>query len=146
MVVLTFVVGHVADAFDRRRIGLVCQIIEAITLGIIALGVVQGWLGLPGRSLRRWSLLGSTQAFERPTMAALLPGIVTAQQLPRAIANSTSVMQTALVIGPALSGLLYGCRAGGAVRRGDQRCSLRSPAPVGRHHPASGLRARSASR
>jgi MFS family permease len=107
MVILTFVVGHVADSFDRRRIGLVCQIIEAVTLGVIALGVVQGWLGVTGIFIAV-AILGSTQAFERPTMAALLPGIVTAEQLPRAIANSTSVMQTALVIGPALSGLLYG--------------------------------------
>ncbi|MEO8758653.1 MAG: MFS transporter [Devosia sp.] len=107
MVILTFVVGHVADQFDRRRIGLICQIVETITLGIIALGVVQGWLGLPAIFVAV-AILGSTQAFERPTMAALLPGIVTAQQLPRAIANSTSAMQTALIVGPALAGLLYG--------------------------------------
>ena len=44
MLVLTFVVGHVADQFDRRRIGLICQIIEAGVVGIIALGVWQGWL------------------------------------------------------------------------------------------------------
>jgi hypothetical protein len=41
-------------------------------------------------------------------MAALLPGIVPPTLLQQAIANSTSVMQTALVIGPALAGLLYG--------------------------------------
>ncbi len=27
MVLLTFLVGHVADRFDRRRIGLACQLI-----------------------------------------------------------------------------------------------------------------------
>jgi MFS family permease len=107
MVILTFVVGHVADAFDRRRIALVCQVIEALTLAVIATGVWQGWLGLPG-IFAGVALLGATQAFERPTMAALLPGIVPATTLPRAIANSTSVMQTSLIIGPALSGLLYG--------------------------------------
>ena len=107
MLVLTFVVGHVADAFDRRRIGLVCQVIEALTLALIAIGVWQHWLSLPA-IFAAVALLGSTQAFERPTMAALLPGIVPAPVLPRAIANSTSVMQTAMVIGPALAGLLYG--------------------------------------
>jgi len=107
MVVLTFVVGHVADQFDRRRIGFVCQIIEALTLCVIALGVWQGWLGTAGIFVAV-ALLGSTQAFERPTMAALLPGIVPGDTLPRAIANSTSVMQTAMVIGPALAGVLYG--------------------------------------
>ena len=107
MVILTFVVGHVADQFDRRRIGFVCQIIEAITLLTITIGVWQGWLYVTGIFIAA-ALLGSAQAFERPTMAALLPGIVPADTLPRAIANSTSVMQTALVIGPSLAGLLYG--------------------------------------
>jgi MFS family permease len=107
MVVLTFVVGHVADAFDRRRIGFVCQIVEALTLLLLSIGVWQGWLSLPAIFVSV-ALLGSVQAFERPTMAALLPGIVPSEALPRAIANSTSVMQTALVIGPSLAGLLYG--------------------------------------
>ena len=107
MVVLTFVVGHVADAFDRRRIGFLCQIVEALTLCVLSVGVWQGWLSLPAIFVAV-ALLGSVQAFERPTMAALLPGIVPSDALPRAIANSTSVMQTALVIGPSLAGLLYG--------------------------------------
>jgi MFS family permease len=107
MVVVTFVVGHVADAFDRRRIGFVCQIVEALTLCVLSVGVWQGWLSLPAIFVAV-ALLGSVQAFERPTMAALLPGIVPSDALPRAIANSTSVMQTALVIGPSLAGLLYG--------------------------------------
>ena len=36
MVILTFVVGHVADRFDRRRIGLICQLIEAATAAVLA--------------------------------------------------------------------------------------------------------------
>ncbi len=107
MVVLTFVVGHVADQFDRRRIALVCQLIEAATLATVTLGVAMGWLGI-GWCFAAMALLGATAAFERPTMAALLPGIVPSPLLSRAVANSTSVMQTALVIGPALAGLLYG--------------------------------------
>jgi MFS family permease len=54
------------------------------------------------------AVLGATAAFERPTMQALLPGIVDAPRVPGAIANSTSVMQTAFIIGPSLAGLLYG--------------------------------------
>ena len=74
---------------------------------MIAIGVWQGWLGLYA-IFAAMAVLGSVQAFERPTMAALLPAIVPAGTLPRAIANSTSVMQTALVVGPSLAGLLYG--------------------------------------
>ena len=107
MVIFTFAAGHVADAFDRRRIGFVCQLIEAATLLVVTLGVWQGWLGLYA-IFAAMAVLGSVQAFERPTMASLLPGIVPAGALPRAIANSTSVMQTAFIIGPSLAGLLYG--------------------------------------
>lgn len=107
MVILTFVVGHVADQFDRRRIGAVCQAIEAAVLLVLTLGVWQNWLSVPA-IFAAMALLGAVQAFERPTMAALLPGIVPQGTLPRAIANSTSVMQTALVVGPSLAGFLYG--------------------------------------
>jgi MFS family permease len=107
MVIFTFVAGHVADAFDRRRIGFVCQLIEAATLLVVTLGVVQGWLGLYA-IFAAMAVLGSVQAFERPTMASLLPGIVPTNALPRAIANSTSVMQTSFILGPSLAGLLYG--------------------------------------
>ncbi|WP_162247999.1 MFS transporter [Devosia sp. Root413D1] len=107
MLVLTFLAGHVADQFDRRQIGLVCQVIEAITMGFIALGIWQGWLPTWG-VFAAVTVLGAAQAFERPSMAALLPGIVPTAQLQSAVATSTSVMQTALIIGPALGGILYG--------------------------------------
>jgi len=107
MVVLTFLVGHVADRFDRRRIGLICQLIEAAAVAFLAAGILMGWLTLP-LIFASVALIGSAQAFERPTMAALLPGIVPAPVLQQAIATSTSFMQTAMVLGPSLGGLLYG--------------------------------------
>ncbi len=107
MLVLTFAVGHVADHFDRRRIGLVCQMVEAAMMVLIAIGIVQNWLTVP-LIFAAVAVLGAAQAFERPTMAALLPAIVPADLLTRGIATSTSVMQTALIIGPSLGGVLYG--------------------------------------
>ncbi len=107
MAVLTFVVGHVADRFDRRRIGLVCQLIEAVTSLVLAVATWQQWLS-PAGILAAVTIMGAVVAFERPTMAALLPSIVPASMLQRAVATSTSLMQTALIIGPSLGGLLYG--------------------------------------
>ena len=107
MLVLTFLVGHVADRFDRRRIALACQIIEALAVAFLAAGVLMGWLTVP-LIFGAVALLGAAQAFERPTMAALLPGIVPQSLLQAAIATSTSFMQTAFVLGPTLGGLLYG--------------------------------------
>jgi MFS family permease len=54
------------------------------------------------------AILGAATAFERPTMAALLPNVVGPALLQKAVATSTSMMQTALIIGPSLGGLLYG--------------------------------------
>jgi MFS family permease len=107
MVVLTFLVGHVADRFDRRRIGLACQILEAIDLLVIAIGVWMDWLTV-GQIFAGVAFLGAAQAFERPTMAALLPSAVSTTVLPQAIAASASVGQTAMILGPSLGGLLYG--------------------------------------
>jgi MFS family permease len=107
MAVLTFVVGHVADRFDRRRIGLACQLIEAVTSLVLAVATWQQWLS-PAGILVAVTIMGAVVAFERPTMAALLPSIVPVSMLQRAVATSTSMMQTALIIGPSLGGLLYG--------------------------------------
>jgi MFS family permease len=51
--------------------------------------------------------IGTARAFEAPTTQALLPGLVPAVLLPRAIAGAASAMQTANIGGPALGGLLY---------------------------------------
>lgn len=107
MVLLTFLVGHVADRFDRRRIALACQIIEAFVAAFLALGIVMGWLTVP-LIFAAVAVLGACQAFERPTMAALLPGIVPKELLQPAVAVSTSFMQAAFILGPSVGGLLYG--------------------------------------
>ncbi|MBN9309991.1 MFS transporter [Devosia sp.] len=110
MLALTLVAGHVADQFDRRRIGFICQVIEAAVMCGIAIGVWQDWLPTWGIFVGV-ALIGAAQAFERPAMAALLPGIVPATRLQSAVATSTSVMQTAMVLGPAIGGALYGAGA-----------------------------------
>jgi MFS family permease len=110
MVVLTFVVGHVADRFDRRRIGLICQLILATVSAALAVATWQNWL-TPAGILTAVTIMGATVAFERPTMAALLPSIMPPSLLQRAVATSTSMMQTALIVGPSLGGLLYGVDA-----------------------------------
>jgi len=144
MVVLTFLVGHVADRFDRRRIGLICQLIEAAAVAFLASGIMMGWLTLP-LIFASVALIGSAQAFERPTMAALLPGIVPASLLQQAIATSTSFMQTAMVLGPSLGGLLYGVApvapfAVAAVLflvASASVIAIERPAPIARREPVS---------
>ena len=106
MVALTFVVGHVADRFDRRRIVAICELVNALTLGVLAVGATSDWLTVPV-IYGCVAVLGATRAFEHPTLSSLLPALVAPGVLPRAVALSTSAMQTATIAGPSIGGLLY---------------------------------------
>ncbi|TDP47899.1 MFS transporter [Zavarzinia compransoris] len=106
MVLLTFVVGAVADRWDRRRIVMISQWVQALTIGALTVGALQGWLGVNGL-FAGLAILGAARTFERPAMAALLPSLVSARELPRAVALSSSAMQTATIVGPSLGGLLH---------------------------------------
>jgi len=106
MLLLTFVVGQVADLLDRRRIAFVCQSIEGMTLAVLALGIHFGFLGVEGIFVAVF-VLGAARAFETPSMTSLLPRVVTAEMLPRATAVASSATQTAVIVAPSLGGLLY---------------------------------------
>lgn len=105
-VLLVLVVGQVADRFDRRRIVQAGHILEGVVSGVLALGSLQGWLTV------EWIfagvfLLGVGKSFSAPTLSALLPSLVTMQQLPRAISASSVAMQSAIILGPAVGGFVY---------------------------------------
>ena len=106
MLLLTFVVGPVADLFDRRRIAFLCQSIEAATLAVLALGIRADFLAVEGIFVAVF-VLGAARAFETPSMTSLLPRVVSAEMLPRATAVSSSATQTAVIVAPSLGGVLY---------------------------------------
>ncbi len=106
MFLLTLAVGHVADRHDRRLVARVCQIVEGVTAGTLALGSASGWLSKESL-LGIVFVAGAARAFEGPTMQALVPGLVSAPLIPRAAAWAASANQTATILGPALGGVLY---------------------------------------
>jgi len=105
-IVLTLVVGQVADRYDRRRVVVLCELAQVGAVVVLALGSHGGWLTREGMLLMAAGL-GAARAFENPARAALVPRLVPLAVLPRAIASVTSAGQTARVVGPALGGLLY---------------------------------------
>jgi MFS family permease len=110
MFVLTLVVGHVADRYDRRTIAFVCQAIQGVAALTLCFAT---WRGQTDQGLIYLiaAIAGSARAFESPSMAALLPNLIPRAQLQYATAWSTSANQTAQILGPALGGLLYGLGA-----------------------------------
>lgn len=105
-VVLTLVVGHVADRFDRRRIAGICQLIQGLAAAVLAAGLVMGWLDRAA-IFALIAISASARAFEWPTMAALLPSLVSRGMLPVATAWAITANQLAQIGGPAFGGFLY---------------------------------------
>ncbi len=99
-VLLTLWAGGVADRFDRRRIAYVCTSIQWIACCLLAIGSSTHSLSRSTIFLLI-AMIGAARAFEMPTMQSLLPSIVPAQKLPRALALSTAATQIAIIGGPA---------------------------------------------
>jgi MFS family permease len=106
MILLTLVVGHAADRYDRRRIVGVCQLVEGAAAATLVLGTLGGWMTVE-RMLAVVAVLGAARAFEGPTMSALMPTLVPRTLIPQGSAWLASATQTAQIVGPALGGLLF---------------------------------------
>ena len=110
---LTLVAGHVADRLHRARIIGACFLTQA-AVALVLIAATQGWGAaaqqqwvsrdlLLGLSL--W--LGVARAFQMPAQQALMPMLVAPVLLPRAMAFSSGGNQAAVVVGPALGGLIF---------------------------------------
>jgi MFS family permease len=106
MFVLTLVVGHVADRYDRRAIVRICQLVEGLATGLLAAASLTGRLDKES-ILVIVAVIGAARAFEGPSMQSLMPGLVSPELFPRAAAWSASAMQVATIVGPALGGFIY---------------------------------------
>ena len=106
MVVLTLVVGHVADRYDRRLIVVVCEVVKAAASAALALGSIGGWQSRTS-IFALVAVLGAAQAFENPAMTALVPEVVSRSLITKAMAWVISAGQVAQIAGPAIGGFLY---------------------------------------
>ncbi|WOB10024.1 MFS transporter [Piscinibacter gummiphilus] len=103
---LTLVAGHVADRHDRSRILALAMAAQTVVAIVLMLATHGHWAS-------RWLLLvlsvavGTAKAFQMPAQQALVPSLVPASALPRALAFSSAGMQAAIVGGPALGGFVY---------------------------------------
>lgn len=106
MFLLTLIVGYVADNFDRKLMAFISLICESIAVFFLALESYQGHISKEGILITMF-LIGITNAFQGPPLKSLLPNIVSKESFPKASALSTSTFQLAVIIGPAVGGILY---------------------------------------
>jgi MFS family permease len=103
---LVLVTGLTADRFNRRMIVAICLAGEGLCAaailfftwhGSISVGIIFGLL----------FLLGTFRAFMNPAAKSLIPNLVPERELSSAVALSSSSWELAVILGPALGGLLY---------------------------------------
>jgi MFS family permease len=105
-VILLLVVGHVADRYDRRWVVGLCQLVEASAATTLAVLSLRGTIS-EHAIFGLVAVSGAARAFVMPTQQTLLPSLVPASVLPRAVAANATAGQTAIIAGPALGGFLY---------------------------------------
>ena len=103
---LTPVAGIAADRFDRRRVVLFANAIDAAVALALALFTANDALNLP-ILFTLAALHGAARVFNGPALSAIAPNIVPQKLLPRAIALSAIAWQSGTVIGPAIGGFLF---------------------------------------
>jgi len=107
---MTLPAGHLADRLHRGRIFAACMFAQALVAALLVVSTQGDWT-TRGLILALSVLLGMARAFQMPAQQALTPLLVPAALLQRAISVSSVGMQTAIVGGPALGGVLYGVGA-----------------------------------
>jgi MFS family permease len=107
---LTIPAGQIVDRVDRRLVLAVALLLQALVAGVLAGASASGAVNRE-LILAFCAVIGTARALQMPSQQALLPSLVTSDALPRALAVSSSVMQVAVIGGPALGGFVYGAGA-----------------------------------
>jgi MFS family permease len=104
MLLLTMAGGSAADRFDKRKILLATQYFQialAISIGLLIMsGKIEIW-----HILAFAVLLGISNSFEMPTLNALVPELVTRDEIQSAIAVDRAAFHGSRVVGPSLAGI-----------------------------------------
>jgi MFS family permease len=103
---LVLVAGHVVDRHHRARIVALCVAAQGLVALVLALAPFEA-LSQRSLLLALSVVLGAVRAFQMPAQQALVPLLVPAALLPRAMAFASAGLQGAIIAGPALGGFVY---------------------------------------
>ncbi len=103
---LALVAGQIIDRYPRRRVLLAAWSLQGTAACGIALLALFG-LGRVELIFLLIACFGAGRAFDQPAQAALLPSLVPVAVFPRVTPANSLVNQFAVILGPALGGLLF---------------------------------------
>src|ERR1700677_1213399 len=98
--------GHIADRFDRRRVILICYVLQVFCTGALielARNNTQNILAIYAVLF----FVGTGRAFSSPASSALIPHLVPEAHFVNAVTWGGAIFQLANITGPALGGLLF---------------------------------------
>ena len=105
-VLLFLVAGHTADRVPRQRIVTICDgafaLCSLLLMALTLHGLASVW---PIYAVLL--LNGAVRAFYGPAGQAILPLLVPVEHFQNAVAWSSSIFQTAVILGPAAGGIVY---------------------------------------
>ncbi|TWP54345.1 MFS transporter [Lentzea tibetensis] len=101
--------GALVDRWDRRKMMLCCEAVQAVAIGSVVLAL---WWDAPSipHLMAVAVATGVCTALFEPAEEASLPRLVTDQQLPTALALNSARSSIAQLSGTALGGLLFALR------------------------------------
>jgi MFS family permease len=106
-ILLFLVTGHTADRYPRNRILQACYGTFPITSALL-LAFTIGRISSPYPIYLALLWNGTVRAFSGPASQAFLPLLVDRKDFSNAVAWSSSMFQTATILGPVAGGVLYG--------------------------------------
>jgi MFS family permease len=105
-VCLVLVGGYVADHVDRRKVLLWMWAVDMLGLSSVCL-VTWAHVQAVWPIYLAIGVFGTTRAFWAPSLQSLVPNLVPLEEFPRALAVNSTLFQSAVIVGPALGGLLF---------------------------------------
>jgi MFS family permease len=109
IILCSLVGGVVADAVDRKRLMLATQAVMLISAALLAVMTAAGLHSIwPIYTLT--AVASAALAFDNPARQAMLPTLVPREDFPNAVSLGIVVFNSAMIVGPALAGLLLSIR------------------------------------
>ncbi len=97
--------GVFADMFDKRRLIIVCQLITAALIFILALMTMFDVLHIYYLLLIAF-LTGAVNAFDQPARQALYPHLIERSAMMSAVSLNAAIWQGTRIVAPAIAGLI----------------------------------------
>lgn len=106
MAAFAITAGDLADRVDRRMILTASYLLQAVGAALFLLITLLG-SGAIWPFYTVLALFGTARAFGLPAGQSFLPLLVVEEQFPQAVAWTAAARQIAVVVGPALGGVVY---------------------------------------